>query len=120
MAFRYRIPLPGSFYHLGRVGSGHWLPRSSHTGPGFCDFTMKWFIIYPSVAIFGIGVAIMLAPFYGLFWAVRRSLRNRRRCQPVVQCFPVQRPVSRPYGFVPVRWERVAVEGRSFGSDRYV
>lgn len=90
---------------------------------------MKWFIIYPSVVIFGAGFAILLAPFYGMFWAVRRSLRNRQKRQPVAQRFPVQRPllqrpalgpVSRPYGFVPAQRERVAVEGGSFGSDRYV
>lgn len=31
-------------------------------------FVVKWFIIYPGVAIFGVGLAIMLATFYGLFW----------------------------------------------------
>ena len=112
MALRYRVPLPGPFYYSGRVGPKHWLPRSRHTGPGICDFTMKWLIIYPSVVFFGAGLALLLAPFYGLFWAVRRSLRNRRRCQPVAQRFPVQRPlpqrpaprpVSRPYGFVPAQ-----------------
>lgn len=129
MALRYRIPLPGPFYYSGRVGTGHWLPRGSRSGPGPIGFVVKWFIIYPSVAIFGVGLAIMLAPFYGLFWAVRRSLRNRQRCQPVAQCFPVQRPlpqrpapgpVSRPYGFVPAQRGRPAVEGGSFGSDQYV
>nr|DAK80322.1 MAG TPA: hypothetical protein [Caudoviricetes sp.] len=54
----------------------------------------------------------MLAPFYGLFWGVRRSLRNRQRCRPVAQCFPVlwslsrrpaPGPVSRPYGSVLAR-----------------
>ena len=107
MALRYHVPLPGPFYYSGRVGPKHWLPRSRHTGPGFCDFTMKWFIIYPSIVCFGAGLAILLAPFYGLFWVLRRSLRNRQRCQPVAQRFPVQqpalRPVSRPYGFVPAR-----------------
>ena len=143
MALRYRIPLPGPFYYSGRVGPKHWFPRSSNTGTGPMGFVVKWFIIYPSVVIFGAGLAIMLAPFYGLFWAVRRSLRNRRRCRPVAQCFPVQRPllqrpapgpVSRPYGFVsarrpvqPVPYGFVlaqrgcpAVDGRPFGSDWYV
>lgn len=81
---------------------------------------VKWFIIYPGVALFGAGLAIMFAPFYGVVWVVRRSLRRRQMCRPVAQCFPVQRPVPRPYGFVPVQRERVTVEGRPFGSDRYV
>lgn len=143
MGLRYRVPLLVPFYHSGRVGLKHWLPRNRHIGHGFCDFTMKWLIIYPGVVLFGAGLAIMLAPFYGLFWVVRRSLRNRRRCRPVAQCFPVQRPLpqwpaprpaSRPYGFVPApqpvrpvsygfvltQRERLAVEGGSFGSDWYV
>lgn len=140
MALRYRIPLPGPFYYSGRVGPKHWLPRSSNAGTGPMGFVVKWFIIYPSVIVFGAGLAIMFAPFCGLFWAVRRSLRNRRRCQPVAQCFPVQRPllqrpalspVSRlygfvpaqrpvqpePYGFVPAQRERPAVGCGPFGSD---
>lgn len=143
MALRYRISLPGPFYYSGRLGPKHWLPRSRHTGDGPIGFMVKWFIVYPSVAIFGVGLAIMLAPFYGLFWVVRRSLWNRRRCQPVAQRFPVQRPlpqrsaprpVSRPYGFVPAQRPAqpipcgfapaqrgcLAVEGRPFGLDRYV
>lgn len=134
MALRYRIPLPGPFYCSGRVGPEHWLPCSSNTGTGPMGFVVKWFIVYPGVAIFGAGLAIMIAPFYGLFWAVRRSLRNRQRCRPVVQCFPVHRPVPRPYGFVQVRRqvqpapygfvpaqrERVAVDGGPFGLDRCV
>lgn len=109
MALRYRIPLPGPFYYSGRVGPEHWLPRSSRTGSGPIGFVVKWFIIYPSIVFFGVGLAILLAPFYVLFWVVRRSLRNRRRCRPVAQRFPVQRPlpqrpdrgpVSRSYGFV--------------------
>lgn len=129
MALRYRVPLPSPFYYSGRVGPKHWIPRSRHTGPGFIDFTMKWFIIYPSVAFFGVGFAILLAPFYGLFWAVRRSLRNRQKLQPVAQRFPVQqpfpqrpapRPAPRPYGFVPAQRERMTVEGRPFGLDRCV
>ena len=128
MALRYRVPLPGPFYCSGRVGPKHWLPRSSNTGTGPMGFMVKWFIIYPSVAIFGAGLAIMLAPFYVLFWVVRRSLRNRQKRQ-VARCFPVRRPglqcpvpqpVSRPYGFVPAQRERVAVEGRPFGLDRRV
>lgn len=97
MALRYRIPLPGPFYYSGRVGPRHWLPRSRHTGTGSMGFVVKWFIVYPSIVIFGAGLAIMVAPFYGVFWVVRRSLRNRRKCQPVARRFPVQRP----YGFVP-------------------
>lgn len=129
MALRYRIPLPGPFYYSGRVGPKHWLSRSGNTGTGPIGFVVRWFIIYPGVAIFGAGLAIMVAPFYGVFWVVRRSLRNRRRCRPVAQCFPVQRPllqrptpspVSRSCGFVPAQRERVTVEGRPFGSDRYV
>ena len=129
MALRYRIPLPGPFYYSGRVGPRRWFPRSRHTGPGPMGFVVKWFVIYPSAAIFGAGLAIMLAPFYGVFWVVRRSLRNCQRCQPVAQCFPVQWPllqrpapslVSRPYGFVPAQRERVTVGCGPFGSDRYV
>lgn len=129
MGLRYRIPLPGPFYYSGRVGPKHWLPRSSNTGTGPMGFIVKWFIVYPGVALFGAGLAVMVAPFYGLFWVVCRSLRNRQRRRMVVQCFPVQRPlpqrlapgpVSRPYGFVPAQRERVTVEGGSFGPDRYV
>lgn len=129
MSLRYRVPLPGPFYYSGRVGPGHWLPRSRHTGPGPMGFVVKWFIIYSSVVIFGVGFAILLAPFYGLFWVVRRLLRNCRRCQPVVQRFPVQRPlpqrpapspVARPYGFVPAQRECVTVRRGPFGSDWYV
>lgn len=138
MGLRYRVPLPGPFYYSGRVGPRHWLPRSRHTGDGPIGFVVKWFIVYPGVAFFGAGLAIMLAPFYGVFWAVRRSLRNRQRCQPVVQRFPVRRPLLQrpalpaPYGFVPARRpvlapayapscriaaqrECPAVEGRLFG-----
>lgn len=141
MALRYRIPLPGPFYYSGRVGPKHWLPRGSHTGSGPIGFVAKWFIIYPGVVLFGAGLALLLAPFYGLSWVVRRSLRNRRRWRPVAQRFPVQRPlpqwpaprpVSRPYGFVPAQRPALpvpygfvpaqrgcpAVEGRPFGSDR--
>lgn len=95
-------------------------------------FVVKWFIVYPSIAIFGAGMVIMIAPFYGLFWVVRRSLRNRRRRQSVAQCFPVQQPlpqrpapcpVQRPYGFVPARrpvqprfpWFRPAPTGAPVG-----
>lgn len=129
MGLRYRVPLPGPFYYSGRVGPKRWLPRGSNTGTGPMGFVVKWFVIYPSVAIFGVGLAIMLAPFYGVFWVVRRSLRNRRKCQPVAQRFPVQRPVplrtapspvSRPYGFVPAQRGRSAVGCGPFGSDRYV
>ena len=141
MGLRYRVPLPGPFYYSGRVGPKHWLPRSSNTGTGPMGFVVKWFIIYPGVALFGAGLAIMLAPFYGLFWVVRRSLRRRQRCWPVARCFPIQRPLPQhpaprpvstshgfvparrpvqpfPYGFVPAQRERMTVEGCPFGSDR--
>lgn len=75
MGLRYRVPFPGPFYYSGRVGPKRWLPRSSSTGPGPMGFVVKWFIIYPGVAIFGAGLAIVVAPFYGLFWVVRRSFR---------------------------------------------
>lgn len=123
MGLRYRVPLPG------RVGPKWWLPRSSNTGTGPMGFVVKWFIVYPSVAIFGAGLAILLAPSCGVFWVIRRSLRNRRRCQPVARCFPVRRPllqrptpspVSRPYGFVPAQRGCMAVERGPFGSDRCV
>lgn len=129
MGLRYRIPLPGPFYYSGRVGPRRWLPRSRHTGTGPVGFVVKWFIIYPSVIFFGAGLAIMVAPFYALFWVVRRSLRRCQGCRPVAQLFPVQRPlpqrpapssVSKLYGFVPAQREGVTVEGRLFGSDRYV
>jgi len=126
MALRYRVPLPGPFYYSGRVGPKHWLPRSSNAGTCPMGFVVKWFIVYPGVAFFGVGFVILLAPFYGLFWAVRRSLRRRQRCQPVAQCFPVQRPLPQrpvqpvPYGFIPAQRERVAVRCGPFGSDRYV
>lgn len=123
MALRYRIPLPDPFYYSGRVGPKHRPSRGSRSGLNPIGFVVKWFIIYPSVVIFGAGLAIMLAPFYGLFWVVRRSLRNRQGCQPVAQRFPVQRPlsqrpvpspVSRPYGFVPAQRGSPAVEGGPF------
>lgn len=129
MALRYRIPLPGPFYYSGRVGPKRWFPCSSSTGIGPMGFVVKWLIVYPSIVFFGAGLAIMVAPFYGLFWVVRRSLRNRQKCQPVVRRFPVQRSlpqrpalgsVSRPYGFVPAQRGRPAVGGGPFGSDRYV
>lgn len=140
MALRYRVPLSGPLYYSGRVSPKHWLPRGSHTGSGPIGFTVKWFIVYPSIVCFGVGLAIMVAPFYGVFWVVRRLLRNRRKCRPVARRFSVQRPVpqrpapgpiSRLYGFVPAQRpprpvpygfasaqrERPAVEGRPFGSD---
>lgn len=114
MGLRYRVPLPGPFYYSGRVGPKRWVSRSSCTGCGPMGFVVKWFIVYPSIAIFGAGLAIMVAPFYGLFWVVRRSLRNRWKCRPVARPvaprFPVQRPLpqrpasghgTRSYGFVP-------------------
>lgn len=129
MGIRYRVPLPGPFYYSGRVGPRHCVSRSSHTGSGPMGFVVKWFIVYPSIVFFGAGLAIMLAPFYGVFWEVRRSLRNRWRRRPVVQCFPVQwpglqcpvsHPGARAYGFIPAQRERAAVEGRPLGSYRYV
>lgn len=110
MALRYRIPLPGPFYYSGRVGPKRWLPHDRHSGPGRMGFVVKWFIIYPSIAIFGAGLAIMIAPFYGVFWVVRRSLRNRQKCQPVAQDFPVQRPLpQQPCGFVPAQRPALAL-----------
>lgn len=109
MALRYRVPLPGPFYYSGRVGPKRWIPHSCHTGPGPIGFVVKWFIIYPSVVCFVAGLAILLAPFYGAFWVVCRSLRNRQKCQPVAQRFPVQRPLPQrpvqpvPYSFVPAQ-----------------
>ena len=108
MALRYHIPLPGPFSYSGRVGPKHWLPRNRHTGPGLCDFTMKWFIIYPGVAFFGAGLAILAAPCYGLYRLIRWALQEQKRQQVQAQRFPVQRPlpqrpVSRPYGFVPAQ-----------------
>lgn len=139
MGLRYHIPLPGPFYYSGRVGPRRWLPRGSHTGHGPMGFVVKVFIAYPSVVFFGVGFAILLAPFYGLSWVVRRSLRNRQKCRSVVQCFPVRRPLPQqlaprsygfvpaqrqvqpvPYGFVPAQWERLAAGGGPFGSDRCV
>ena len=112
MGLRYRIPLPGPFYYSGRVGPKHWLPRGSSSGCGPMEFTVKWLIVYPSIVLFGAGLAIMVAPFYGLFWVLRRWQRNRWRRRPVVTRPPVQRPglqypaarpVSESYGFVPAR-----------------
>lgn len=112
MALRYHVPLPGPFYYSGRVGPKHWLPRNRTRSTVICDKTAKWLFIYPSLALFGAGLALLFAPFYGLFWLVRRSLRNRQKCQPVAQRFPVQRPLpqrpalrpaQRPYGFVPAQ-----------------
>lgn len=120
MALRYRIPLPGPFYYSGRVGSKHWLSRNRHTGPSPIGFMVKWFIFYPSIAIFGAGLAIMLAPFYGVFWVVRRSLRNRQKCRPY-GFVPAQRPVRPvPYGFVPPPAGVSGCRGGTLGSDRYV
>lgn len=127
MALRYRVPLPGPFYYSGRVRPRRRLPCGGHTGSGPIGFTVKWFIVYPSIICFGAGLAIMLAPFYGVFWVLRRSLRNRWKCRPVAQCSPVQWPVLRrlaprlgvrAYGFVPAQWGRLTVGGRSFSSDR--
>lgn len=126
MGLRYRISLPGPFYYSGRVGPKRCLPRSSNTDTGPMGFVVKWFIVYPGVAIFGAGLAIMVAPFYGVFWVVRRSLRNRQRCQPVARCVPVQRPLpqrpalrpgTRSYGFVPAQ---LPVRPASYSSDQWV
>lgn len=102
MGLRYRVPLPGPFYYSGRVGPKHWLPRGSHSGPGLFYFAMKWLVIYPSVFFFGVGLVPLLAPFYGVFWLIRRQLRTEQR-RVHASCFPVQRPVSGSYGFVPAR-----------------
>lgn len=134
MSFRYHVPLPGPFYYSGRVGPKRWLPRSSNGGSVLFYFTMKWLVVYLTVTFLVAGLVLLFAPFYGLLWMVRRSLRNRRKCRLVVRRFPVQRPVPRPYGFVPVRRrvrpvpydfvpaqrERPAVGGGPFGSDRRV
>ena len=129
MALRYCVPLPGPFCYSGRVGPRRWLPRGSHSDTGPMGFVVKWFIIYPSIVFFGAGLAIMVAPFYGLVWVVCRSLRRRQKCRLVTQCFPVRRPVlqrsaprpgTRAYGFVPAQRERPIVGGRPFGSDRCV
>ena len=123
MGLRYGVPLPGPFYYSGCVGSKRWIPRGSHTGPDPMGFVVKWFIIYPSVAFFVAGFAILLAPFYGLFWVVRRLLRNRQKCRPY-GFIPAQRPVPAP-AYTPShrvvgarKW--LAMEGGPFGSDRYV
>ena len=111
MGLRYRIPLPGPFYYSGRVGPKHWLPRSSSssTGSGPMGFIVKC-IVYPTLVCFVAGAAITVAPFYGVFWVVRRWQRNRWGHRPVAPCPPVQRPglqcpaarsVSGLYGFVP-------------------
>lgn len=100
MGLRYRVSLPGPFYYSGRVGPERRLTCSSCMGSGLMGFIVKWFIVYPGVVFFGAGLVIMVAPFYGVFWVVRRRVWNRRRIQPVVQRFPVQ-PVS--YGFVPAQ-----------------
>lgn len=111
MSLRYRVSLPGPFYYSGRVGPGRRVPRSSNTGCGPIGFTVKC-VVYPSIVFLGAGMAIVLAPFYGVFWVVRRWLRNRQRCRPVASRFPIQRPelqcpAARPasgvYGFVPDR-----------------
>ena len=115
MGLRYRIPLPGPFYYSGRVGLKRWVSHSSCAGCGPMGFIVKWFIVYPGIVFFGAGLAIMVAPFYGVFWVVRRWQRNRwkyRRpvAQPVAPRFSVQRPLpqrpashpgTRSYGFVP-------------------
>lgn len=77
MALRYRIQLPGPFYYSGRVGPKHWLPRSSNTGTGPMGFVVKWFIIYPSVVIFGAGNMRHAAPKHTNI-APPRPLRRSR------------------------------------------
>lgn len=112
MGLRYRVPLPGPFYYSGRVGPERRVSRSSSTGPGPMGFIVKWFIVYPSIVMFGIGLAVMVAPFYGVFWVVRRWQRSRWKCRMVAPCFPVRQPglqrlashsVSGSYGFVPAQ-----------------
>lgn len=108
MGLRYRVPLTGPFYYSGRVG----FPRSGSSGCGPMGLIVKYFVVYTGIVVFGAGLAIMVAPFYGLFWVVRRWQRNRWGRRPVAPCFPVQqpgpqcpaaRPVSRLHGFVPDR-----------------
>lgn len=128
MALRYRIPLPGPLYYSGRVGPKHWLPRNRpRSSTGIIDASMKWSIIYPGVALIGASLALLAAPCYGLYRLIRWALQEQKRQQVQAQRFPVQRPLSQrlaprpvqwPYGFVPA--QRPAVEGRLFGSDRYV
>ena len=107
MGLRYRVPLPGPFYYSGRVGPKRWGSCGSSTGCGLMGFIVKC-IVYPGIICFGAGLAIMVAPFYGVFWVVRRWQRNE--CRPVASRFPVHgpglrcpvpRPVSGSYGFVP-------------------
>ena len=93
MGLRYRVPLPGPFYYSGRVGPKCWLPRSSCTGSGLMGSFVKWFIVYPGIICFGAALAVMVAPFYGVFWVVRRWQRNRWKCRPVSSRFFVQRPL---------------------------
>lgn len=113
MGLRYRVPLPGPFYYSGRVGPKRRVSRSSRADCGPMGFIVKWFIVYPGIVFFGVGLAIMVAPFYGVFWVVRRWQRNRWKyrpvAQPVVPRFPVQRSLpqrpasgygARSYGFV--------------------
>ena len=113
MALRYHIPLPGPFSYSGRVGPKHWLPRNRpRPSTGIIDTSMKWFIIYPSVALIGASLALLVAPCYGLYRLIRWALQEQQRQQVQAQRFPVQRPlpqrpaprpVSRPYGFVPAQ-----------------
>ena len=129
MGLRYRIPLPGPFYYSGRVELGQWFPRSSNTGSGPSTSRRSGSSSIRASPPSGPVPALLLAPFYGLFWVICRSLRNRRKCRLVAQCFPVQGPVlqrlapcpgTRAYGFVPGQRERPTVGGGPFGSDRYV
>ena len=108
MALRYHVPLPGPFSYSGRVGPKHWLPRNRpRPSTGFIDTSMKWFIIYPGVALIGASLALLVAPCYGLYRLIRWALQEQKRQQVQAQRFPVQRPaprpVSRPYGFVPAQ-----------------
>ena len=115
MGLRYRVPLPGPFYYSGHVGPKRRLPHGSHAGCGPMGFIVKC-IVYPGIICFGAGLAIVVAPFYGAFWVVRRWQRNRWKYRPVAQPvtprFPVQRPGlqypasghgARLHGFVPDR-----------------
>nr|DAS31224.1 MAG TPA: hypothetical protein [Bacteriophage sp.] len=113
MALRYRVPLPGPFYYSGRVGPKHWLPRSrQRPSTGIVDTSMRWFVIYPGVALMVASLALLAAPCYGLYRLIRWALQEQKRQQVQAQRFLVQRPLPqrpaprpapRPYGFVPAQ-----------------
>lgn len=105
MGLRYRIPLPGPFYYLGRVGPRRRLPHSRHTGDGPIGFTVN-----------------RRFPVQRLL--LQRLLLQRLAPSPAPRSHgfvPARQPVQpTPYGFVPAQRERVAVGCGLFGSDRCV